>query len=121
MGAGGNVLQWSFASAAAVPAVGSTIEGDGGGAATDAGGGESMCDGQEEDESGGDAGAEVTGGDSETTPDESAALLPWVDPLLHPTTMTPSTTEQAAARRAAFIRSPRRCRSSCACAALLGQ
>jgi hypothetical protein len=108
IGAGGNVLQWSLASAAAVPAAGSTIgaddDGDTVGADADAEAGEAANE---------DGGAELdtgAGDESETTPDDSAALRPCVDPLPHPTTMIPTITAQDAARRAAFIRPPRWCR-----------
>jgi hypothetical protein len=76
IGAGGSVLQWSFASAAAVPA--KAFEADAGGAATDAdAGGDNSADveadaGVELD--GGEVGADDAGEDSGTTPEESAAL-----------------------------------------------
>jgi len=68
IGAGGSVLQWSLASAAAVPAVTSRIGGDDGGATTEADAG-----GEPGDVASEEAGAD---GDSETTLDESAALRP---------------------------------------------
>jgi hypothetical protein len=60
----------------------------------------------------GDAANEVgEDGDSATTPEESAALRPWTDPLPHPTTTIPMTAAHAAPRRVAFICPPLRNRS----------
>lgn len=73
IGAAGSALQWSFASAAAVPAL-ETTEVDVGGGATDADAGGERGDTTDAD-AGGDAG-DVAGDDSATTPDESAALRP---------------------------------------------
>jgi hypothetical protein len=75
-----------------VPAVEFGAEDDGATTGADAGG------------ETGDAGKEDAGadGDSGTTPEESAALRPCTDPLLHPATMIPITTAQEAARRVAF-------------------
>jgi len=103
IGAGGNVLQWSFANAAGVPAIGSRIGADDDGAANEEDAGADTGDAADEE-----AGPD---GDRETTPEESVALRPWMDPLPHPTTTTPSTTEQTAARRAAFMVSPRSART----------
>ena len=95
IGAGGKVLQWSFASAAAVPARAFGADDAGAAGEVDAGGETGDAD------SGGDT--TEADGDSATTPEESAALWPWTDPLPHPTTTIPMTTAHAAARRAAFI------------------
>jgi hypothetical protein len=76
-----------------VAAEGSTIDADGGPAGGVDAGGEA-----------GDAAIEDAGedGDTASTPDESAALRPWTDPLLHPTTTIPIATAHAATRRVAF-------------------
>ena len=70
IGAGGNALQWSAASAAAVPAEGLKIEADAGGA------GESIADG--DTDAGGEAAGDETGADdgSAFTPEEFEALRP---------------------------------------------
>jgi hypothetical protein len=94
IGAGGKVLQWSFASAAAVPARAFEADDDGAAGEVDAGG-----------ETGDAAKEDVAeDGDSATTAEESAALWPWFDPLPHPTTTIPTATATAAARCAALMR-----------------
>jgi hypothetical protein len=69
---------------------------------------EADADGDTNADADGDTGDDNTGdgdaGDDDTaiTPDESAALRPWMDPLPHPTTMIPMAAAHAATRRVAF-------------------
>jgi hypothetical protein len=74
IGAGGNVLQWSSASAAAVPARAFEADADcDTGADDDGAAGELDAGGESGDAANEDVGED---GDSATTPEESAALRP---------------------------------------------